>query len=102
MCKRLGSAINTVTITALLVEILAASVAAVPTRPISTETATATAAEPAAPKDQTYVGSKICASCHFKQYVTWKKTKHADTLNLLPKENRTDGECLATIGTECH
>ena len=31
----------------------------------------------AVPADQTYTGAKHCSSCHFKQYMAWKKTKHA-------------------------
>ncbi len=55
------------------------------------------AAEPAPPADQTYVGAKECASCHFKQYITWKKTPHANTFKLLPDNYATDAKCL-----QCH
>ena len=29
------------------------------------------------PADQTYAGTKACSACHFKEYMTWKKTKHS-------------------------
>ncbi len=54
-------------------------------------------AEPAPPANQTYTGSKRCASCHFKQFMSWKKTKHSKTFNLLPDEYKTDAKCL-----KCH
>ena len=49
------------------------------------------------PKDQTYTGSKRCASCHFTQYMSWKKTKHAKSFDLLPAKYQTDAKCL-----KCH
>ncbi len=52
------------------------------------------AQEPAPPEGQTYTGQKDCASCHFKQYSTWSKTKHAKTFDLLPEEYQTNEECL--------
>lgn len=55
------------------------------------------ATEPAAPGGQQYIGAKKCAACHFDQYVKWKKTKHATTLNLLPANYQTDAKCL-----KCH
>lgn len=55
------------------------------------------AAEPAPPSDQTYTGSKRCSSCHFKQYMAWKKTTHAKTFDLLPDEYKTNEKCL-----KCH
>jgi hypothetical protein len=59
----------------------------------------ATAQEPLAkpPGDQTYVGSNQCASCHFDQYLAWKKTKHSKSFELLPAKYRTDSSCL-----KCH
>jgi len=55
----------------------------------------ATAAEePAPPEGQTYTGAKDCASCHFKQFLTWSKTKHAKSFDLLPDKYQTDAECL--------
>ena len=53
--------------------------------------------EPAPPENQTYTGAKECASCHFKQFLSWKKTKHADALKLLPEKYQKDAECL-----KCH
>lgn len=55
------------------------------------------AAEPAPPADQTYLGVKECASCHFKQFMSWMKTPHAKTFDLLPDEYKTNEKCL-----ECH
>jgi len=53
--------------------------------------------EPAPPTDQPYIGFKECASCHFKQFVSWKNTKHAATFKLLPAKYRSEGTCL-----KCH
>ena len=53
--------------------------------------------EPAPPEGQTYTGSKECASCHFKQFMSWKKTKHAGAFKLLPAKYRKDATCL-----KCH
>lgn len=53
--------------------------------------------EPAPPADQEYVGVKECASCHFKQFMSWKKTKHSSTFDLLPDEYQEDAKCL-----KCH
>ncbi len=54
-----------------------------------------TAAEPAPPAGQTYVGVKRCSSCHFKQYMSWKKTKHAkEAWASMPEKYRTSAECL--------
>lgn len=55
------------------------------------------APEPAPPADQTYIGVKKCASCHFKQYVTWTKDKHAKTFSLLTAKYEKDPKCL-----KCH
>lgn len=55
------------------------------------------AAEPAPPDGQTYVGVKKCASCHFDEFLKWKKTKHAKTFELLPANYQTNQECL-----KCH
>jgi hypothetical protein len=56
------------------------------------------AAEPAPPAGQTYIGVKRCSSCHFKQYMTWKKTKHAkEAWESVPAKYRAAAECLA-----CH
>jgi hypothetical protein len=49
------------------------------------------------PADQTYVGVKKCAACHFEQYMTWKKSKHALTFDTLPADYKTNATCL-----KCH
>ena len=62
-------------------------------------------AEPAGPAvtppaDQTYVGSKACSACHFKQFMAWKKTKHAtDAFAKLPAKYKTDASCLICHST---
>jgi mono/diheme cytochrome c family protein len=56
------------------------------------------AAEAARPTGQTYVGVKRCSSCHFKQYMSWKKTKHAkEAWESVAAKYRTAPECLV-----CH
>jgi len=55
------------------------------------------AVQAAPPENQSYVGNKKCASCHFEQYMTWKKTKHAKTFEDLPAKYRTTATCL-----KCH
>lgn len=57
----------------------------------------AATAEPAPPTGQTYIGAKDCASCHFKQFMSWKKTKHSKTFDLLTAKYETDVTCL-----KCH
>jgi len=60
----------------------------------------ATAApEPAPQEGQGYTGSKRCSSCHFQQYMSWKKTKHAEAFNNLPTKYKqgADAKCF-----ECH
>ena len=57
----------------------------------------AISAEPAPPEGQKYTGAKECASCHFKQFLSWSKTKHAKSFELLPKKYQSDKECLG-----CH
>ena len=62
-------------------------------------------AEPAGPAvsppaDQTYAGSKACSACHFKQYMTWKKTKHfTEAFAKLPAKYKTDEKCLICHST---
>jgi hypothetical protein len=57
-------------------------------------------AEPAAPTGQSYVGVKRCSSCHFKQYMSWKKTKHAkEAWESMPAKYRASAECLACHAT---
>lgn len=49
------------------------------------------------PEGQTYIGTKKCASCHFKQYMVFRKTKHAKSFDILPEKYKADTNCL-----ECH
>jgi len=53
--------------------------------------------EPAPPEGQTYTGVKRCASCHFEQYMSWKKTKHAQAFDVLTPKYQKDEKCL-----KCH
>jgi hypothetical protein len=57
------------------------------------------AAEPAPPEGQGYTGSKRCSSCHFEQYMTWKKTKHSEAFNNLPAKYKAGAE---TKCFQCH
>ncbi len=54
-------------------------------------------AEPAAPADQEYTGAKRCASCHFEQFMSWKKTGHSKSFELLTAKYENDPKCL-----KCH
>jgi len=62
-------------------------------------------AEPAGPAvtppaNQTYTGVKACSACHFKQFMSWKKTKHAtDAFGKLPAKYKTDASCLICHST---
>ena len=49
------------------------------------------------PTDQEYTGNKRCASCHFEQYMSWKKTAHSKAFSLLTKKYETNADCL-----KCH
>ena len=49
------------------------------------------------PEDQTYVGVKKCAACHFDQFLDWKTTKHAKAFEILPAKYKTNADCL-----KCH
>lgn len=49
------------------------------------------------PADQTYTGSKRCASCHFDQFLKWKKSGHSKGFEMLTAKYQTNGECL-----KCH
>lgn len=40
----------------------------------------------------TYVGAKSCKMCHMKQHRAWKKMKHAQAWENLPKEFRAAGK----------
>ena len=62
---------------------------------VSLMSTAATQADP--PTGQTLIGSKKCASCHFEQYMTWKKTKHAEATTQLPTKYAADAKCL-----KCH
>ena len=53
------------------------------------------AADP--PENQEYTGSKRCASCHFEQYATWKKTPHSKAFDDLTAKYQKDQKCL-----KCH
>jgi hypothetical protein len=55
------------------------------------------AQEPAPPAGQTYIGTKKCAACHFKNYMSWTKDKHSKTFSLLTKKFENDPKCL-----KCH
>ncbi|MGA2616551.1 MAG: cytochrome c family protein [Thermoguttaceae bacterium] len=55
-------------------------------------------AAPAVPTGQTYTGAKRCSSCHFKQFMAWKKTKHAkEAWESVTAKYQSDPECL-----KCH
>lgn len=61
------------------------------------EEAAGNAAEPTPPAGQTYVGVKNCSSCHFEQFIVWKKDKHSLAFDNLPAKYKTDASCL-----KCH
>jgi hypothetical protein len=44
-----------------------------------------------------YIGTKQCSSCHFKEYMVWKKTKHANAFKDMPAKYYGDASCL-----KCH
>ena len=87
----------------IVIAIVATVATAVPTAQPSLATMVSAAAEapaapePAAPEGQSYIGVKSCASCHFQQFMSWKKTKHAKSFQLLPEQYKTDAKCL-----KCH
>lgn len=54
-------------------------------------------AEPEPPEGQTYTGTKRCASCHFDQFMKWKKTKHSQAFEILTAKYQKDAKCL-----KCH
>jgi Cytochrome c554 and c-prime len=56
-----------------------------------------TAPEPPPPANQTYIGHKKCASCHFDQYLVWRGDKHAKAFAIMPAKYHTDASCL-----KCH
>ena len=49
------------------------------------------------PADQTFIGNKECAACHFDQFMVWRTTPHAKAFDVMPAKYRTDGSCL-----KCH
>lgn len=55
------------------------------------------APEPAPPPGQIYMGAARCASCHFQQYMVWKKTKHPAAFTDMPAKYQSDPACL-----KCH
>lgn len=61
------------------------------------ENADDAAAEPAPPANQTFIGSKKCAACHFDQFLIWRGDKHAKAYEILPSKYKKDASCL-----KCH
>jgi hypothetical protein len=53
------------------------------------------AADP--PENQEYIGGRRCASCHFEQYASWKKTAHAKAFEVLTAKYQKNQKCL-----KCH
>jgi hypothetical protein len=49
-----------------------------------------------APKGE-YIGTKQCSACHFKEYMVWKKQKHAKAFSDMPAKYYGDVTCL-----KCH
>lgn len=49
------------------------------------------------PDGQTFVGEKVCSSCHFDQNLTWRKSKHSKGFEILTAKYRNDASCL-----KCH
>jgi len=54
-------------------------------------------AEPAPPEGQTYIGVKLCASCHFEPFMSWKATAHSKAFDVLTPKYQKDEKCL-----KCH
>ena len=67
------------------------------TGPSQTAFADEAEAETPAPADQEYTGSKRCASCHFKEYMTWKKSSHSKAFDILTAQYQSDAKCV-----KCH
>jgi hypothetical protein len=67
--------------------------------PLDLPTATAQDLKPLEkpPAGQTYVGEKVCSSCHFEQNLAWRKSKHSKGFEILPAKYRADKSCL-----KCH
>ena len=49
------------------------------------------------PLEQDYTGAKRCASCHFDQYMKWKKSGHSKAFEMLTAKYQQDEKCL-----KCH
>lgn len=49
------------------------------------------------PENQQYTGQKRCASCHFEQYMAWRKTAHAKAFDILTAKYQKNEKCL-----KCH
>lgn len=84
---------------ATLVAVVVAYAATLPNVLSQPPEAAPAAAEPAPPEGQTYTGAKQCSSCHFKQYMSWKKTKHGlkEAWAKMPEKYHADAECV-----KCH
>ena len=93
MC-RLTRSVFAGTVVALTSVVLIGALMTMSSAPLQ---AMAEADEPAPPADQEYTGAKECASCHFKQFMSWKKDKHSQTFDLLPAKYQKDAKCL-----KCH
>jgi len=49
-------------------------------------------------QDPAYEGGRTaCRRCHLGQYRSWERTPHANALETLPEDNRTDPACV-----KCH
>ena len=66
-------------------------------RPAAVEAVPSQGKKPTPPADQTYVGVRECASCHFKEFVAWRETGHARAFEKLTEKYETTPKCLA-----CH
>ena len=72
----------------------------IPAGPVATAPAVQAAeaeAETPPPADQEYTGVKRCASCHFEQYMKWKKSPHSKAFEILTAKYQSDEKCL-----KCH
>lgn len=47
--------------------------------------------------EESYLGGEMCTTCHFKQFKTWSKTKHAASFEELKEKERSDPKCV-----KCH
>lgn len=54
-------------------------------------------AQDAGKPNYSYLGTKKCRKCHFKQYKAWKKTKMANAFDLLKPGVRADRKKLAKL-----